>query len=415
VKVAYFSPLPPERSGIADYSALLLPALQRRLEVTAVRRGRRRAPRGTEVALYHIGNNPDAHGWIVDALERRPGLVVLHEFVLHHLVAGLTLGRGDEEGYRRAMQREAGPVGRMLAHGVIDGFIPPLWEVRPTDFPLARPILSRAGGLIVHSRFVEELARGAGFAGPIWQIPMPAWPEAAVEPDSELAGRDGPLIGCMGHLVPSKRIGQLLTAFARLRTSFPGAVLVLAGATRGVQIGPRLEQLGLRPGEDVLILGHVEEDRLWALLAACDVCVSLRWPTMGETSGSVIRALGLGRPLVVSDVGWFSELPDGVAAKIPVDESEVDVLTGVLERLSGDPRLREQMGADARDYIRREHDLERVADLYAHACDEYVGGVAVEGELLGDVARAAHEVGIGTLDPELGETAKRMQESGLVR
>ena len=415
MKVAYFSPLPPERSGIADYSGLLLRALRRRVDVTAVRRGRRKAPRGTDVALYHVGNNPDAHGWIVDALERRRGLVVLHEFVLHHLVAGLTLGRGDKEGYRRAMQREAGAVGRMLAHGVIDGVVPHLWEVRPADFPLARPILACAGGLIVHSLYVEKLARDAGFAGPIWRIPMPAWPEATIEPDGELARRDGPLIGCVGHIVPSKRIGQLLTAFARLRATFPGAVLVLAGAARGVQIETRLEQLGLKRGEDVLVLGHVDEDRLWALLAACDLCVSLRWPTMGETSGSVIRALGLGRPLVVSDVGWFSELPDRVAAKIPVDESEVAVLTGVLERLCGDPQLREQMGAEAREYIRREHDLERVADLYASACDEYVGGVAVEAELLGDVARAANEVGLGTLDPEVRETARRIGESGLVR
>jgi glycosyltransferase involved in cell wall biosynthesis len=415
VKVAYFSPLPPERSGIADYSALLLPALERRLDVAVVRRGRRGAPRGTDLALYHVGNNPDAHGWIVDALERRRGLVVLHEFVLHHLVAGLTLGRDDKEGYRRAMQREAGAVGRMLAHGVIDGLVPPLWEVRPTDFPLSRPILARAGGLIVHSRYVEEQARSAGFVGPIWRIPMPAWPESTVEPDRELAARGSPLIGCVGHLVPSKRIGQLLTAFARLRETFPTAVLVLAGAARGVQIESRLEQLGLKRDEDVLVLGHVDEERLWSVLAACDVCVSLRWPTMGETSGSVIRALGLGRPLVVSDVGWFSELPDGVVAKIPVDESEVEVLTGVLERLSADPELRARMSEAAKSFVREEHDLERVADLYASACDEYVGGLAVETELLDDVARASHEVGIGTFDPELGETARRMRESGLVR
>jgi len=303
----------------------------------------------------------------------------------------------------------------MLAHGVIDGLVPPLWEVRPTDFPLSRPILARAGGLIVHSRYVEEQARSAGFVGPIWRIPMPAWPESTVEPDRELAARGSPLIGCVGHLVPSKRIGQLLTAFARLRETLPTAVLVLAGAARGVQIESRLEQLGLKRDEDVLVLGHVDEERLWSVLAACDVCVSLRWPTMGETSGSVIRALGLGRPLVVSDVGWFSELPDGVVAKIPVDESEVEVLTGVLERLSADPELRARMSEAAKSFVREEHDLERVADLYASACDEYVGGLAVETELLDDVARASHEVGIGTFDPELGETARRMRESGLVR
>jgi hypothetical protein len=84
VKVAYYSPMPPERSGIADYSAHLLPALRERIEVEVVRRGRKRPVRGTDLALYHVGNNPDAHGWIVEALRRRPGIVVLHDFVLHH-------------------------------------------------------------------------------------------------------------------------------------------------------------------------------------------------------------------------------------------------------------------------------------------------------------------------------------------
>src|SRR5438093_4636983 len=101
MKVAYYSPLPPERTGIADYSALLLPALERRLDVRIARR-RRLRPQRVDIDLYHVGNNPDAHGWIVDALRRRPGLVVLHDFVLHHLIAGLTVGRDGGEGYRAA-------------------------------------------------------------------------------------------------------------------------------------------------------------------------------------------------------------------------------------------------------------------------------------------------------------------------
>src|SRR4029453_10727983 len=92
MKVAYYSPLPPNRSGIADYSALLLPVLQGRFEVVVVRPGRR-APKRGALPLSHTGNGPRAHGGIVDALGRRPGVVVLHDFVLRHLVAGLTLGR----------------------------------------------------------------------------------------------------------------------------------------------------------------------------------------------------------------------------------------------------------------------------------------------------------------------------------
>ena len=158
MRVAYYSPLPPERSGIADYSALLLPELERLVDVEIVRRGRTR-PVAADVALYHVGNDPEAHGWIVDALQRRAGVVVLHEYVLHHLVAGLTIGRKDGPGYLAAMERDAGVAGRLLAHGVLDGRVPPPWETRPDEFPLAREVLDSATALIVHSHYVEEYAR----------------------------------------------------------------------------------------------------------------------------------------------------------------------------------------------------------------------------------------------------------------
>ena len=88
MRVAYYSPLPPSRSGVADYSALLLPALRARIDVVVASPGRFRRPPKADVALYHVGNDPEAHGWIAEALSRRPGVVVLHDFVLHHLVAG---------------------------------------------------------------------------------------------------------------------------------------------------------------------------------------------------------------------------------------------------------------------------------------------------------------------------------------
>ena len=175
MKVSYYSPLPPERSGIADYSALLLPALGRLVELVLVRRGRTR-PVAADVALYHVGNDPEAHGWIVDALKRRPGVVVLHDFVLHHLVAGLTIGRKDGHGYLAAMERDAGIPGRLLAHGVLDGRVSPPWETRPDEFPLAGEVLANATGLIVHSHYVENRVVEAGYDGPIWRIEHPAWP-----------------------------------------------------------------------------------------------------------------------------------------------------------------------------------------------------------------------------------------------
>jgi glycosyltransferase involved in cell wall biosynthesis len=407
VKVAYYSPLPPERSGVADYSAMLLPELQQRLEIDVVRRGARRrarrAARHADVALYHVGNDPERHWWIVEELRRRPGVVVLHDFVLHHLVAGMTIGRDDTEGYLDAMQREAGTVGRMLAHGVVDGLLPPVWERHAHEYPLTGEVLSSATGVIVHSAYVERRVREHGYAGPVWRIPLAAWPMPAEVPDPGLPpGRL--VVGSFGHLNPAKRVPQLLDGFSLLRERVPEALLLLVGS-----IAPGLE---LDVPEDALHFDYVPEDRLWSLLAATDICVSLRYPTMGETSGIAVRTLEAGRSQVVSDVGWFSELPDEVALKVSVGDDEVEVLAGHLMRLAGDSELRARMGAAARALAQQEHDLGRVADAYAETLEQAAGGEAVNGVVAEAVAAAAAEVGLEPSGTAVGEIAERLREVG---
>ena len=155
----------------------------------------------------------------------------------------------------------------MLGWGVLEGRVPPLWEIRPTEFPLAGEVLDRATGVIVHSRYVEARVREHGYDGPLWHIPHPAWPAPGVEP-ARVEG--APLIGCFGHLNENKRIPQLLRAFAEFRASHPGARLLLVGAEApGFDLDGRLERLGL-DDEGVIREPYVEEERLWALMSACD-------------------------------------------------------------------------------------------------------------------------------------------------
>jgi len=412
MKVAYVSPLPPEPSGIADYSALLLPALARELEVEVVRRGRR-LPRGADVVLYHLGNDVEAHGWIFRLLERQRGVVVLHDFVLHHLMAGLTVGRGDGATYLDLLQAEAGIAGRLLGHGVLDGSIPPLWESRPQDFPLVNSVLAQADGVIVHSSYVARQVRMRGYESPIWQIPHPAWEVPRRRP-FPLPSRDRTVIGCFGNLNATKRLPQLLEAVARLRADGRGVLLVLAGSIApGLELAERAATLGLEEGKDLLLLGRVGEDRLWDLVLASDICVTLRQPTMGETSGMAIRALSAGKPLVVSDNGWFAELPAGVAAKVPVDEWEVDMLTAILTELCTNGSLRENLGRSALEYASREHGLERVAGLYAAALEKAAGGSAVTNEVARRIAESLQDVGLDAADPKVAEVGARLAEMGL--
>jgi glycosyltransferase involved in cell wall biosynthesis len=363
--------MPPERSGIADYSALLVPALRNRVDMDVAERN---STADGDVALYHVGNDAEVHGWILERLRRRPGVVVLHDFVLHHLVAGLTLGHKNPKAYLAALERDDGIAARLLGLGVIDGCIPPLWEVRPQDFPLCGEVLDLATGLVVHSRFVEERVRERGYDGPLWRIPMAAWPD----PPAAVADVDGaPLFGAFGHMNASKRVPQLLRAFARYRSANADARLVLAGSTDpALELEWRIEQAGL--ADAVVREDYVSDERLWALIRRVEALIALRAPTMGETSAVVIRALSVGTPLVVSDIGWFSELPDDVALKVAPDEREADALVAALATLST-PGVREAMGARARELAEREHALEHVADLYAAALEEAVRVPAVDG------------------------------------
>jgi hypothetical protein len=132
-----------------------------------------------------------------------------------------------------------------------------------------------------------------------------------------------------------------------------------------------------------------------------DICVNLRYPTTGETSASVCKVLGGGKACIVSDVGWFSELPDDCVAKVDLDESEEDLLVAYLDRLTADEALRTTMGANAQRYIRENHSVQTAADQYVEFLREV--SIATRGrrpdrEIIAEVAR--HMVGLGIVDDD---------------
>jgi glycosyltransferase involved in cell wall biosynthesis len=299
---------------------------------------------------------------------------VLHEVSLHALVAGLTLGRGDRASYLAAVERDAGATGRLAAERALAGLDPPLWETHPMEIPLLAEVLENAEGVIVHSEYATRKVREFGYHRPVYRVSYPA-PSPSHVGRYALPSRGSPVIGSLGKVNHAKRIPQLLLAFTRLRRSFPEALLILAGdGSASEQVRLRAEALGLEEGRDVLLLDHVRDDDFLALAARCDVCVSLRSPTLGETSASAIVALAMGTPLVVSDAGWFSELPGSVAAKVPPDEWEVDHLAAVLELIVSDDGLRSGMAECGLRFVKAELDLERSADAYVSALEAHVLG-----------------------------------------
>lgn len=228
MRAAFFSPLPPARSGIADYSEALIASLRHSVDLEIFAAGDKPFdPAGFDVALYQVGNN-GFHDFVYETALRHPGVVVMHESNLHHLIADLTIRRKDWDAYIRECEYNGGAAARAFAERVRKLEVGPDYE----GVPMTRRLLESARGVIVHSHFMEAEIRAAGYQGPIAVIPHGAWiPAADRNGFRHKLGLDEvtPLIGIFGYLKPYKRIAESLRAFRRLVRLTPNARMILVG------------------------------------------------------------------------------------------------------------------------------------------------------------------------------------------
>ena len=459
LRVGHAGPLPPAPSGIADYAAELLPALAEHVDLELyappglpapaaglarrfpVRPLAELAPRAAagevDLPLYQLGNHPRFHGAVYRALLEVPGVVVLHEHVLHHMLREITLVAGDPAGYADEMGYAYGRTGRALARRSVDTGVP----LDPWSHPLFERAVDAALGVVVHSQATRRRVLASRPGARVRVVPhhlsvgdgADAVTEAGADLEAARAaarGRlgldpDALLVGTFGYQNPAKRLPVLLRAFARLRADLERAggpsplLLVVGDVDRRVE--DELGGAGL--GEAVRRVGRVDDlGRFLDWMRAVDVAANLRWPTGGETSGTVVRLLGLGRPLVVTDAGAFAEIPDGCAAKVPPGEREEDLLAAYLGLLARDPELRREMGEAARRHAAEHHALGASARRYAEFLREIhtarqSGALALprppvaplvpwpEDDLLTDlvvaVAAAAADLGVGSDEDDL--------------
>ena len=381
--VAYFTPLPPQRSGIADYSAMLLPALAAGAHITVFIDDvhcLERAYSGVQAVLpmdqyparrrefdlviYQMGNS-HYHETLYHYLKRYPGLTVLHDYYLHHFVASITAWRGDFGGYAREMAYARGEEGLRRARAIQAGQTDyPLYE-----WPLNDRVLDSSLGLIVHSSFVARQLRAQRPCLPVAVVPqVMQLPVDRLEPPRlqlDLPS-DAFVIGCAGLITPEKRVELVLRAFARLLPQTPRARLLIVGEIPDwypESLPNLIAQLGL--SGVVTCTGHVASlQEFDQYLSTFDVGINLRWPTSGETSASALRMMAHGCPVIVTNTGWYAELPADLCLRLDHSPDEEERLLQHLLMLAGDQPQRQRLGQRAREYIQRECAPDQVARRY---------------------------------------------------
>jgi len=386
---AYFSPLPPERSGIADYSADLLPYIAEHVNLTLYSQAAervsaqlraqyrvesissyRRSRWDYEIGLYQIGNNLPFHGAYYDIALRCPGIVVLHDRMLHHLQLERTVARGNHAAYARELGYSQGVEGFRYALRIARHDMEyPVWSL-----PLTERLVDTSLGVMVHSLHAARDIRSTSTDTPVKVIAQPM--EIPSVDESFRARlpwpRDAIIFATVGQLTPYKRIDTFLEALRRVRLLDRRVRALLIGEWRPewIDLPGMIARLHLH--DAVYHVGYapsIEEMSSW--IAAADVVVNLRNPTAGETSAGALRALAAGRPVIVYDHGWYSELPDTVSVKIPPGNG--DALAREMLRLAGDGETRARLASACVPYILSTHSPARVAQDYAAFMREVIG------------------------------------------
>jgi len=398
MRIAYFTPLPPSKSGIADYNAELLPHLatgaqisvfveqEKELRENQNRRDYavfdaahfdeidRQAP--FDLCLYHLGNNP-YHEFIYERALETPGVIVLHEHCLHHLIAWKTLGREDRDGYWDEMfyayGRNGARIAEMRNYGAVSS------EYQQFLMPLNHRLVNRSLGIIVHNAFAASQLEDLPAEVEVRVIRHHLSPKALELDDLDRLdcrrslgiSDEAFVIASHGFVTESKRIPVVLRALKRLLALLPNAYYVIVGEDHWRwSVAPLIEEMGL--GDRVRITGYVTERDFFRYLKAVDCVVNLRYPTAGETSGTLIRSLGAGMPVVVSDFGQFGDLPDEICLKVPLGPNEEKDLAARLQALAYRPNLRQRLGSAAAEWIRRECDIDRSAASYLEFAESVV-------------------------------------------
>jgi glycosyltransferase involved in cell wall biosynthesis len=361
MKVGFFSPLPPASTGVADYSSALLPLLRSCGAVEI-------SPETCDVALYHVGNNA-LHREMYQRALTHPGVVVLHDAVLQHLLLGMLDSNDYVEEFVYNYGEHDANGARVLGRQ--------LWEQRARSGAdaryFARPMLKRIAtasrAVIVHNPAAAALVREHAPQARVVEIPHLF--ERPVLPSTEETSRFREslgltpatlLIGTFGHQRETKRLAAVLRAFQRANIH---AHLLVSGDFVSKTFESAIAPLLQHPG--IIRTGYLPEPELWRYAAATDLCINLRYPSAAETSGIAIRMMGIGKPVIFTASEALARIPGSACLRLEVGPEEEKTLAGYITWLAENRQAGLEIGRRAAAHIAQHHAPETIAREYWNA------------------------------------------------
>lgn len=402
MKIGYVSPLPPDASGIADFAEELLPELKKHMELEifsriSVKSGKlaegfsvhsiedleNKALRDScDLLIYQSGNNVRFHGEILEKFKKYPGILEIHDFAMHHYLAESTYVKGDYEAYVKAMAYCHGKRGEITARKFLAGEGRAPWENDALRYSVNKYLVDMASAVITHSDMAKQMIQAVSPDKPIVNIPLHTAdilenPEQyRKECRKKLGIREELLmLGSFGYATRAKRIPEIVEALGMYASQ--GGLdfhyyIVGKVEEMDVNIERLAKQLGI--GDKVTVTGFTDLDTFKAYMGACDICFNMRYPTQGESSASLHRILGMGKPVIVSRIGSFEEYPDDIVLKINHDQNEVHE---ILEAVRGLTRNKAELAGRSRKalaFAKENCDLEKNARKYADFFEQLIKG-----------------------------------------
>lgn len=383
-RLAYVSPLPPERSGISDYSVELLPALQEHYELTVItpRADSARALDGIEVrspewfknnvdrferVIYQFGNST-FHSHMFELAKRIPGVVVLHDFFLSSIVAHLAYSGESPAMWNEYLYRSHGYAALQFKRDQTDT-ADSIWR-----YPANLPVIEDAIQVIVHSQYAKGLAEqwyGPDLAHQRFDcVPQLRASIEPVTPERRRAARDAlglpadAFIVCsFGMVGPNKLSSRLLDAwFASDLDRNSDARLIFVGANQPSEYGAELDRRLTRSSGCASVTGFISDAQYLDYLLAADVAVQLRTLSRGETSRAALDCMAAGLPLIVNRNGAMNEIPQDCALLIEDEFQPAELVAALIELAV--PERREKMSQAQRKHVANVLAPELVARRY---------------------------------------------------